>query len=184
MARLFFPCGQIHGSTDIAAISEEDASTRTGLSDEAVAEISECLRHILADVFGRNVETIPLHLMGRHFRDFRPLLDEHATQILAMADTIAGHAGKIGDGTLHSSGDGSCSQLLTNKDQTSGEPSRTRLMRDDNAQLVRVLRTAHQVCEPPLDAATIATWIDEAERRTWFLSEIMREGGIPSCLAL
>jgi starvation-inducible DNA-binding protein len=118
---------------------------------------------------------------GRHFRDYHLLLDEHAGQILAMTDEIAERARKLGGTTLRSIGDISHHQRLKDNDAEGVEPSRMLAeLRDDNAQLARFLRAAHEVCAGRGDVATsslIEVWIDQTEHRTWFLSEITSEEG-------
>lgn len=151
------------------------------LSREAVAEITGVLRQLLADVFGLYLKTknFHWHMTGRHFRDYHLLLDEHAEQIFAMTDDIAERARKIGGSTLHSIGDIARHQRLKDNDEERIAP-RTMLseLRDDNLQLTRYLRAAHEICGNHRDVATtslIETWIDQTERRTWFLAEIVSE---------
>jgi starvation-inducible DNA-binding protein len=153
----------------------------TDLSDQAVTEISETLRQLLADVFSLYVKTknFHWHMTGRHFRDYHLLLDEHADQIFAMTDEIAERARKIGATALRSIGDIARNQRL--RDNDAENPPALRMLsdlRDDNAQLTRFLRAAHEICGKHGDVATtslIEVWIDQTERRTWFLSEIVSE---------
>jgi starvation-inducible DNA-binding protein len=155
--------------------------TPTGLSQDAVAEISVCLRQLLSDVFALYVKTknFHWHMTGPHFRDYHLLLDEQATQIFAMTDEIAERARKIGGTTLHSVGDITRHQRLTDNDAGDVSPKEMLAeLRADNQHLTRYLRSAHEVCEQHNDVATaslIETWVDEAERRTWFLSEVVRD---------
>ncbi len=157
------------------------------LTCEAVSKIFESLRHLLADVFCLYLKTKSFHwhMTGRQFRDFHLLLDEHAGQIFDMTDEIAERARKIGGTTLRSIGDIARHQRLIDDDRESLEPDQMLLeLRNDNARLVRTLRATHQICETLLDVATaglIETWIDQAERRQWFLSEIVRGSRSPSC---
>lgn len=147
------------------------------LSSDAVAEISGVLRPLLADVFALYVKTknFHWHMHGSHFRDYHLLLDEQAEQIFAMTDDIAERARKIGGSTLRSIGDIASHQRL--KDNDEGHLTAEDMLRDlraDNQQLTRFLRAAHQVCDDHKDVATaslIENWIDQTERRTWFLSE-------------
>jgi starvation-inducible DNA-binding protein len=153
----------------------------TDLSPNGVAEIARALRQLLADVFTLYVKTknFHWHMSGRHFRDYHLLLDEHATQIFAMTDDIAERARKIGAPTLRSISDISRNQRLQDNNEESVTPRDMMAeLGDDNQHLTRSLRSAHEVCERQNDVATasmIEVWIDETERRTWFLSEVQRE---------
>lgn len=153
----------------------------TDLSDDAVVEISGELRKLLADVFALYVKTknFHWHMSGRHFRDYHLLLDEHGTQIFAMTDDIAERARKIGGTTVRSVGDISKHQRLKDNNAEGVAPEDMLAeLRADNQELKRNLRSAHELCEKHNDVATaslIENWIDETERRTWFLSEIVTE---------
>ena len=150
----------------------------TDLSGDAVVEISGELRKLLADVFALYVKTknFHWHISGPHFRDYHLLLDEHGTQIFAMTDDIAERARKIGGTTIRSIGDVSKHQRLKdNNDEGVASEDMLVELRADNLELTRNLRSAHELCEKHNDVATaslIENWIDETERRTWFLSEI------------
>jgi starvation-inducible DNA-binding protein len=153
----------------------------TDLSPEAVLEISSALRQLLADVFGLYLKTKSFHwhMSGRHFRDYHLLLDEHAEQIFAMTDVVAERARKIGANTIRSIGDISRHQSLKDNDEEFVAP-RDMLVElyGDNQQLIRQLRSTHELCEFHGDVAStslIEVWIDETERRQWFLAEIVRE---------
>lgn len=149
-----------------------------GLSSPAVAEIADTLSLLLADVFTLYVKTKSFHwhVTGRHFRDDHLLLDEQAGQVLAMTDDIAERARTLGAPTLRSVGQIARQRRLADND--SPDLSATDMLRallDDNVQLVAFLRSAHGVCDRHGDVATaslIETWIDESERRAWFLREI------------
>src|SRR5579862_4092070 len=151
------------------------------LTREATAEISSTLRQLLADVFSLYVKTknFHWHMTGRHFRDYHLLLDEHADQVFAMTDDIAERARKIGGYTLRSISDISQHQRLKDNNAEAVAPrAMMQELRDDNVQLTRFLRAAHEVCERHGDVATtslIENWIDQTERRTWFLSEIVSD---------
>jgi starvation-inducible DNA-binding protein len=155
--------------------------TPAGLSRQAVTEISDALRRLLADVFSLYMKTknFHWHMTGRHFRDYHLLLDEHADQIFAITDEIAERARKIGGSTLRSIGDISRHQRLKDNDQENMAPQKMLSeLRDDSSQLTNFLRQAHEICEKHGDVATtslIEVWIDQAERRTWFLAEIVSE---------
>lgn len=153
----------------------------TDLSPAGVAEISAELRKLLADTFALYMKTknFHWHMAGRHFRDYHLLLDEHGDQIFAMTDDIAERARKIGATTLRSIGDISKHQRLKDNDEECLSPEEMlAILRDDNGQLTRFLRATHEVCEKHNDVATtslIEVWIDQTERRTWFLAEAARE---------
>ena len=157
------------------------SETSTDLSGDAVVKISGELRKLLADVFALYVKTknFHWHLSGPHFRDYHLLLDEHATQIFAMTDDIAERARKIGGTTIRSVSDVSKHQRLKdNNDEGVAPEDMLAELRTDNLELTRNLRSAHELCEKHKDVATaslIENWIDETERRTWFLSEIVTE---------
>ena len=151
--------------------------TPTDLNHDGVLEISINLRQLLADVFALYVKTknFHWHMTGRHFRDYHLLLDEQGEQIFAMTDDIAERARKIGGTTLRSISDISRHQRL--KDNNSEYITPEEMLADlcaDNQQLTQFLRTTHEICDRHNDVATaslIENWIDQTERRTWFLSE-------------
>lgn len=151
----------------------------TDLSSDAVGEISGALRPLLADVFSLYLKTknFHWHMTGNHFRDYHLLLDEHADQIFAMTDDIAERARKIGASTLRSISDISRHQRIKDNNAEGVSPKEMLLeLRSDNLQFTRSLRSTHEICDKHNDVATaslIETWIDETERRTWFLSEIV-----------
>jgi starvation-inducible DNA-binding protein len=156
-------------------------ATPTDLSHDAVDEISSELRHLLADIFALYMKTknFHWHMSGRHFRDYHLLLDEHSEQILAMTDDVAERARKIGGTTLHSISDISEHQRLKDNNEESVSPEEMlKELSADNQELTRSLRSAHEICDRHNDVATtsmIEVWIDQTERRTWFLSEIVRD---------
>jgi starvation-inducible DNA-binding protein len=151
------------------------------LGSDAVVEISGALRKLLADVFALYVKTknFHWHMSGPHFRDYHLLLDEQATQVFAMADEIAERARKLGGTTIRSISDISRHQRLTDNNAEFVAPHDMLVeLRGDNQDLTRSLRATHELCERRDDVATaslIENWIDETERRTWFLSEIVAE---------
>jgi starvation-inducible DNA-binding protein len=118
-------------------------------------------------------------MSGRHFRDYHLLLDEHSAQIFAMTDEIAERARKIGGSTLRSVGDVSRHQRVKDNNEEFVAPENMLLeLSADNLELTRSLRSTHEICDRNSDVATaslIETWIDETERRTWFLSETVRQ---------
>ena len=161
--------------------STTESPAADGLSHEAVASISEALRQLLADVFALYMKTKSFHwhMTGRHFRGDHLLLDEQAEQILSMTDDIAERARKLGGTTLRSIGDISRHKRIKDNDHDNLAPEvMLGELRDDNAQLTGFLRKAHEICSKHNDVATtsvIEAWIDQTERRTWFLKEITAE---------
>jgi starvation-inducible DNA-binding protein len=166
--------------TQLAGRGKDALQTPTDLSRNGVAEISSALRELLADVFTLYMKTknFHWHMSGPHFRDYHLLLDEHADQVFAMTDDIAERARKIGGLTLRSIGDISKHQRLKDNNEEFVTPKDMLAeLSDDNQHLTRILRSTHEVCEKHNDVATaslIENWIDETERRTWFLSETIR----------
>src|SRR6201985_268436 len=150
---------------------------RSDLGRDATKEISNALRPLLADVFALYVKTknFHWHMTGAHFRDYHLLLDEHGEQIFAMTDDIAERARKLGGTTLRSIGDISRHQTLKDNDAEFITPKEMLAeLHSANAHLTRSLRATHEVCDRHNDVATaslIENWIDETERRSWFLSE-------------
>ena len=153
----------------------------TNLKREGVAEISESLSLLLADVFALYLKTKSFHwhINGPHFRDYHLLLDEQAAQIFAMGDDIAERTRKIGGTTLRSISDISRHQRLRDNNDTSlTATDMLAELRSDNRQLTVFLRLTHEICDRNDDVASaslIENWIDEAERRTWFLSAALSE---------
>jgi starvation-inducible DNA-binding protein len=154
------------------------AARSRSFSNEAVTEISEALRLLLADVFCLYLKTknFHWHMTGSHFRDYHLLLDEQAQEVFAMTDDIAERARKIGGTTLRSIGEISRRQRLKdNDDETLTPQDMLSELRGDNSLLSGFLREAHGICTKYNDVATtslIEVWIDQTERRTWFLTEI------------
>jgi len=153
---------------------------RTDLGASSTVEIGTELQVLLADVFALYLKTknFHWHVGGPHFRDYHLMLDEQGDQLFAMTDEIAERARKIGARTIRSIGDIARSQRLTDNDKH--EVTSRAMMRellDDNRRLNEFLRSTHAVCEEHGDVATaslLENWIDETERRAWFLSEIVR----------
>lgn len=149
------------------------------LGREAVEAISAELLRLLADVFVLYLKTknFHWHMTGPSFRDYHLLLDEHGDQIFAMTDDVAERARKIGGKTLRSISDITNHQRLKDDNRESVSPEdMLRELRNDNRELTRLMRSAHELCEKHNDVATtslIEVWIDQTERRAWFLSEIV-----------
>ena len=159
---------------------EAPLATPTDLTRSASKDISGAMNAILADVFSLYLKTknFHWHMSGRHFRDYHLLLDEQADQLFAMTDPIAERIRKIGGLTLRSIGHISRIQRVLDNDAEYVEPlDMIAELADDNKTMAARLREAHNVCDEHRDVATaslIEVWIDETERRTWFLSEIKR----------
>lgn len=160
--------------------TREYLGTPTDLSAQATQDIAAALSGLLADVFALYVKTknFHWHMSGHHFRDYHLLLDEHGDQIFAMTDPIAERARKIGGTTLRSIGQIAKQQRILDNDAAYVEPQDMLAeLRDDNKQLTSIMRQVHNVCEKHGDVATtslLEVWIDETERRTWFLFEATR----------
>jgi starvation-inducible DNA-binding protein len=157
-------------------------SKTTGTLDHsAVEKIASELRPLLADCFALYLKTknFHWHMTGKHFRDYHLLLDEHADQIFAMTDPIAERARKLGAATLHSISEVSACQRI--KDENGHNLAPKEMLSElysDNRKLTAYFRAAHEVCEKANDVATtslIEVWIDETERRAWFLGEIVED---------
>ena len=153
----------------------------TDLGGDAVVEISGALRKLLADVFTLYVKTknFHWHMSGKHFRDYHLLLDEQASQVFAMTDDIAERARKIGGTTLHSISDiAKYQRLKDNSEEFVAPKEMLSELLDDNQKLAKFFRAAHEVCEKHKDIATaslIEVWVDQTERRSWFLFETVQE---------
>ena len=154
--------------------------TPTDLTQAATRDISAAMNKILADVFALYLKTknFHWHMSGHHFRDYHLLLDEHADQLFGMTDAIAERVRKIGGLTLHSIGEIARTQRVLDNDAQYVEPlDMLAELADDNKTFAARLREAHNVCDEHRDVATaslIEVWIDETERRTWFLFEATR----------
>ena len=156
--------------------------TPTDLKPGATKDIAGAMNAILADVFALYIKTknFHWHLSGPHFRDYHLLLDEQADQIYAMTDPIAERIRKVGGNTIRSIGHIARLQRVSDNDAAYVEPEDMLAeLREDSKMLAARLREAHDVCEDHKDIATtslIEVWIDETERRTWFLFEASRQG--------
>ena len=156
--------------------------TPTDLGAKASADIAGGMNAILADVFALYLKTknFHWHMSGPHFRDYHLLLDEQADQIYAMADPIAERIRKVGGSTLRSIGHIARLQRIKDNDAEYVDPlDMLAELREDNQSLAARLREVHDVVNEARDIATaslIENWIDETERRTWFLFEASRQG--------
>jgi starvation-inducible DNA-binding protein len=167
---------------DLQSRRTQPLITPTDLGAQASKDISGGMNAVLADVFALYLKTknFHWHMSGPHFRDYHLLLDEQAAELLAMTDPMAERVRKIGGLTLHSIGQIGREQRIADNDAPYVEPlDMLAELKEDNQSLARRLREAHNVCEEHRDIATaslIEVWVDEAERRTWFLFESSRSG--------
>ena len=165
---------------ELTARRDAPLATRTDLSRAAVKDISGAMNAILADVFALYLKTknFHWHMSGPHFRDYHLLLDEQAEQLFAMTDPIAERVRKLGGVTLRSIGQVSRTQRVLDNDAEYVEPlDMLAELAEDNKALTARFRQAHNVCDKYRDVATaslIEVWIDETERRAWFLFEATR----------
>jgi len=154
--------------------------TPTGLPPKAVKDISGAFNALLADVFAVYLKTknFHWHVSGAHFRDYHLLLDEQASQILAITDDIAERVRKLGGTTLRSIGHIARLQRIPDNEAEFVTPlDMLGELRDDNMRLTAAMRETHELCDEHGDVAStslLENWIDEAERRTWFLYEAGR----------
>src|SRR6202045_2715791 len=169
-----------NGSTKTAELRQRrDAplATPTDLTRSATKDIAGAMNAILADVFALYLKTknFHWHMSGSHFRDYHLLLDEHGDQIFAMTDPIAERVRTIGGGSLRSIGQIARTQRIADNDAEYVEPQDMLAeLRDDNLRLTSAMRQVHNTCDEYHDVATaslLGNWIDETERRTWFLYE-------------
>jgi starvation-inducible DNA-binding protein len=157
-------------------------ATPTDLGANATKDIAGALNAILADTFALYLKTknFHWHVSGPHFRDYHLLLDEQADQIFASTDVIAERVRKVGGNTLRSIGDIARHQRLADNDATYVAPDDMLAeLREDNQRVVASMREAHGLCDEHEDVATaslLEVFIDEAERRVWFLYEAGRRG--------
>jgi len=167
---------------DAVARRKAPLKTPTGLSASATQDISGSLNLLLADVFALYMKTknFHWHVSGPHFRDYHLLLDEQADQIYATTDPIAERVRKVGGTTLRSIGQIQSLQRVLDNDAEYVTPlDMLAELRGDNLQLTASMREAHELCDEHGDVATaslLEVWIDEAERRAWFLFEASRHG--------
>src|SRR6516165_8462102 len=171
---------------DAKELKTAPLQTPTDLNPEAVRDVSGGLNILLADMFALYVKTknFHWHVSGPHFRDYHLLLDEQATQIFATTDDIAERVRKVGGTTLRSIGHiGRLQRVLDNDADFVTPLDMLAELREDNKQLAANLRETHGICDEQDDVATasmIEVWIDEAERRTWFLFEAGRHSDSPN----
>jgi starvation-inducible DNA-binding protein len=176
----FMRSPEMNDTSKLAKNRERALRTPSDLSAEATKDISGGLAALLADVFSLYLKTknFHWHMSGQHFRDYHLLLDEHGDQLFAMTDEIAERARKIGGTTLRSIGHIARLQRIPDNDAEFVTPQdMLSELREDNQQLVAEMRQVHDVCDEFGDVATaslLENWIDETERRVWFLFETTR----------
>ena len=159
--------------------------TPTNLTSTATQDISGSLNILLADMFALYMKTknFHWHVSGPHFRDYHLLLDEQADQIYATTDGIAERVRKVGGTTIRSIGHiGRLQRVLDNDADFVTPLDMLAELRDDSMQLAAHMREAHGLCDEHGDVATaslLEVWIDEAERRIWFLFEASRRADAP-----
>ena len=164
----------------LAARREAATATPNDLGSAAVKNIGGALNALLADVFALYMKTknFHWHMSGPHFRDYHLLLDEHSDQLFAMTDAIAERVRKIGCATIRSIAHVARLQRLSDNDAEYVDPlDMLAELREDNRMLLASMREAHDLCDEESDVATaslLEVWIDETERRIWFLFEIGR----------
>jgi len=163
-------------------MTKVELQTPTDLGANVNRDVPAALRALLADVFALYLKTrnFHWHVSGRHFRDYHLLFDEQAEQIFSMTDDIAERARKIGGTTLRSIGHIAREQRILDNAADYGDPQHMLAeLRSDNQQLTREMRRIHDLCDEYGDVATaslLENWIDETERRIWFLYETGRTG--------
>jgi starvation-inducible DNA-binding protein len=162
------------------ALNISELDTPSDLTPQATKDISAALTALLADVFALYAKTknFHWHMSGPNFRDYHLLLDQHGDQLFAMTDPIAERSRKIGGTTLRSIGQiGRLQRVLDNDADYVTPKDMLAELRDDNKRLVASLRAIHGLCDEHNDVGTaslLEVWIDEGERRTWFLFETTR----------
>jgi starvation-inducible DNA-binding protein len=167
---------------DLATRRKAPLNTPSDIAPDAVKNISGALNALLADTFALYLKTknFHWHMSGPHFRDYHLLLDEHGDQIFAMTDDIAERVRKIGGITVRSIGHIARLQRIEDNDAEYVDPlDMLSELREDNKAMVLSMRAAHDLCDDAGDVATaslLENWIDETQRRTWFLFEITRKG--------
>ena len=165
---------------DVKARKSAALATPTDLGANATKDLTGGLNILLADVYALYIKTknFHWHMSGPHFRDYHLLLDDQATEVDAMTDVIAERVRKLGGGTIRSIGHIKRLQRVLDNDADFVTPlDMLAELREDNQRLAARMRETHNVCEEYGDVATaslLEVWIDEAERRVWFLFEASR----------
>ena len=165
-----------------AARATPRLATPTDLGANAAKDIAGALNALLADSFALYLKTknFHWHMSGPHFRDYHLLLDEQADQIFAITDVIAERVRKLGARTLHSIGEIARQSRIADNDAPYVDPDDMLAeLRDDNQRFIAAMRETHDLCDEHNDVAStslLEVYIDEAERRVWFLYEAGRQG--------
>ena len=160
-----------------------DLDTPTDLSPDAVSKISAALNTLLADAFALYLKTknFHWHVSGRHFHDYHEMLDQQSDAIFATTDQLAERVRKLGGTTLKSIGQISKFQTIKDNNEEYVPPREMlRELMEDNKHVAAAMRKAHELCDDnddPASAGLLETFIDETERRTWFLFEASRQEG-------
>ncbi len=155
--------------------------TPTDLETSNTETAADALNGVLSDLFALYIKTknFHWHMSGPHFRDYHLLLDDQGAEILAITDDVAERIRKTGNLTLRSIGDISRRQAIKDNDAAFVEPlAMLKELRDDNLEVIRHFREAREKCEDAEDTPTssmIDEWIDQAEKRAWFLFEAARK---------
>ncbi len=172
-------------ATDTKSRRSAALHTPTDLTSNATQDIAAGLNLLLADAFALYLKTknFHWHMSGPHFRDYHLLLDEQSDQIFATTDALAERVRKIGGTTLRSIGHIARLQRVRDNDADYVTPhDMLAELRDDNKQLVTRMRETHGVCDEHGDVASaslLENWIDEAEKRVWYLFEANRRDDAP-----
>ena len=167
-------------ANQLAARQKAPLATPTDIAPQAIKDISGALNALLADVFSLYLKTknFHWHMSGPHFRDYHLLLDDHADQIFAMTDDIAERVRKIGGTTIRSIGHIARLQRVADNDADYVDPAdMLSELREDEKALVLRMRAVHSLCDDEGDVATaslLENWIDQSQRRVWFLFEATR----------
>src|SRR5499426_2113844 len=173
------------GTTEAKARQAAPLKTPNALGAAATRDIAGALNQLLADVFALYLKTknFHWHVSGPHFRDYHLLLDEQADQIFAVADPVAERVRKLGGGTLRSIGQIARHQRVLDTDADYVSPlDMLAELREDNQRLAAHMRETHGLCDEHGDVASaslLEVWIDEAEKRIWYLFEASRRGDAP-----
>ncbi|MET0907101.1 MAG: DNA starvation/stationary phase protection protein [Tardiphaga sp.] len=160
-----------------------DLNTPTDLAADGVEKVTKALNGLLADAFALYLKTknFHWHISGRHFRDYHVMLDEQSDQIFATTDPLAERVRKIGGRTLHSIGEIAKVQTIKDNNEDYVPPiEMLRELMEDNKKMAAAMRKAHEVCDDAKDIASaslLENYVDETERRTWFLFEACRQEG-------
>ena len=168
-------------TSELVGRRKAPVATSSGIEPQSVKDITGALNTLLADVFTLYLKTknFHWHMSGPHFRDYHLLLDDHGDQIFAMTDDIAEGVRKIGGTTIRSIGHIARLQRIPDNDAEYVTPKdMLSELREDERALVSSMRAVHTVCDDAGDVATaslLENWIDQGERRVWFLFEATRE---------